>query len=292
MLAVLLVAGVEQRATALAMFSLAAFVLAIVVQEFSRGVRARRSMTSEPVPQALVSLVRRNRRRYGGYIVHVGVTLLLVGVAASSTFQDSTDLRLRPGQSAAVGGYDITYQRPTGNIAQASNGSLEKINLGADLLVRRDGKTSIVHTERSYFPSNDPGTGAVSRYFDGESTSEVGLKSGLRRDLWTAVAPDTSALEGTIKRGDRVFEQAKSLSVAERSVALGETLRRLVARYPTDAPPATIRVIVSPLVTWIWLGALIVFAGGLIAIWPMPEGATRRVTAAGAARVARELGRA
>ena len=81
-------------------------------------------------------------------------------------------------------------------------------------------------------------------------------------------------------------------AVSLLSAALGETLRRLVARYPTDATPATIRVIVSPLVTWIWLGALIVFAGGLIAIWPMPAGATRRVTAVDAARVARELGRA
>jgi cytochrome c biogenesis factor len=51
-------------------------------------------------------------------------------------------------------------------------------------------------------------------------------------------------------------------------------------------------VIVSPLVTWIWAGALIVFAGGLIAIWPQPAGATRRVRAPEAARLARELGRA
>jgi cytochrome c-type biogenesis protein CcmF len=249
-------------------------------------------MTAEAVPRAVVSLVRRNRRRYGGYIVHAGVTLLLVGVAASSTFQDSTDLRLSPGESASVGGYDIRYTRPTGDIDVASNGSLEKINLGADLRVRHDGETSLVHTERSYFPSNDAGVGTVSRYFEGEATSEVGLRSGLRRDLWTAVAPDTSALEDTIKRGDQVFAAATKLSADERSAALGETLRRLVARYPVDAPPATIRVIVSPLVAWIWLGAIVVFAGGLTALWPAPVGATRAVSAASAARLARGLGRA
>jgi cytochrome c-type biogenesis protein CcmF len=291
-LVILLAAGVERRATALAMFSLGAFVLAVVGQEFARGVRARRAMTSEGVPQAAVSLVRRNRRRYGGYIVHVGVTVLLVGVAASSTFQDADDVRLGPGERARIGGYDIQYVRPTSEIDLASNGSLEKINLGADLRVRREGKVSELHTERSYFPSNSAGLGAVSRYFEGEATSEVGLRAGLSHDLWTTVAPDTAFLDDTIARGDRVFAAATELPAAERSALLGETLRRLVARYSAEAPPARFRVLVSPLVTWIWVGALIVFTGGLIAIWPAPFGATRRVRAPEAARVARELGEA
>ena len=62
-----------ERPAALIMFCLAAFVLAVVVQEFWRGVRARRAMSDDSVPRALVSLVRRNRRRYGGYIVHAGI---------------------------------------------------------------------------------------------------------------------------------------------------------------------------------------------------------------------------
>jgi len=274
------------------MFSLGAFVVAVVVQEFARGVRARRAVASESVPRAALSLVRRNRRRYGGYIVHVGVVVLLVGVAASSTFQDATDVRLRPGERAEVGGYEVTYVRPTSRLDLTSDGSLEKLNFGADLRVRHDGKVSQVHTERSYFPSNSAGLGAVSRFFEGEATSEVGLRAGLGKDLWTAVAPDTAALDATIKRGDRVFAAATKLPVAERSALLGETLKRLVGRYPEDAPPARFRVLVSPLVTWIWVGALIVFAGGLIAIWPMPAGATRAVTAPQAARLARELGKA
>ena len=291
-LLVVIAVGAERRIAALLMFAFGAFVVAVVAQELVRGVRARRAMTGEGFAPAAVSLVRRNRRRYGGYVVHVGVTVLLVGVAASSTFQDARDVKLSPGERARVGGYEILYERPTGRIDVASNGSLEKINLGADLRVRRSGEVSTLHTERSYFPSNNAGLGAVSRYFEGEATSEVGLRSGLRRDLWTVVAPDTARLDDTIKRGDRVFELAEDLPAAERSTALGETLRRLVERYPADAPPATFRVLVSPLVTWIWAGALIVFAGGLIAIWPPPAGATRAVTATQAARLARELGRA
>ena len=57
-------------------------------------------------------------------------------------------------------------------------------------------------------------------------------------------------------------------------------------------PPATFRIIASPLVTWIWLGALIVFGGGLIAMWPAGARARKPADAAQLARVARELQRA
>jgi cytochrome c-type biogenesis protein CcmF len=292
-IAVLLAAGdVADRPAALAMFGLGAFVLATVVQEFARGIRARQAMSSDSAVRAFGSLVRRNRRRYGGYIVHAGVTVLLIGVAASSSFQDVSEVRLAPGDSMRVGGYDIQYARPTSDLDVTSSGSLEKINLGADLRVRKDGKTRVLHTERSYFPANDPGQGAVSRYFEGEATSEVGLRSSIGHDLWTVVSPDTAALMPTIRRGDAVFERARSLPEAARAAALGETLRRLVARYPQDRPPARFRVLVSPLVGWVWLGALIVFAGGLVTLWPSAAGARRAVTASSAARLARDLRRA
>jgi cytochrome c-type biogenesis protein CcmF len=275
------------------MFSLGAFVLAVVAQEFWRGVRARRAMSMDSIPVAMVSLVRRNRRRYGGYLVHAGIVVMLMGVAASSTFQHVTDARLAPGDRIGVGGYEIQYVRPTSDVDVARNGSLEKINLGADLRVRRgDDKPKLVHTERSYFPTTGPGLGIVSRYFEGESTSEVGLRPGLLRDFWATVAPDIKALEPTIKRGDAVFKRAQSLRPEARAAALGVALRELTASYPRSAPPATFRVLVSPLISWLWLGALIVFAGGLITIWPAPAGAPRRVTATRAARLAREPGRA
>ena len=65
-------AGVTGSVAALLMFGLAAFVIAALGQELWRGVRARRAMSDDSVPRAVVSLVQRNRRRYGGYIVHVG----------------------------------------------------------------------------------------------------------------------------------------------------------------------------------------------------------------------------
>ena len=97
MVGVLLLAGVTGSVSALLMFGLAAFVVAAVGQELWRGVRARRAMSSDSVPRAVVSLVQRNRRRYGGYLVHVGVSVLFAGVAASSAFQDARDVQLQVG---------------------------------------------------------------------------------------------------------------------------------------------------------------------------------------------------
>jgi cytochrome c-type biogenesis protein CcmF len=288
-----MVFGVTGSVPALLMFGLSSFVAAAVGQELWRGVRARRAMSQDSVPVALVQLIRRNRRRYGGYIVHLGIAVLFAGVAASSAFQDAHDVALRAGQTTRVGGYDITYVRPTADLKAASNGRLEKIDLGAQMRVARDGKTvGTLHTERSFFPTDDPSLGPVSRFFEGEATSEVGLRAGLRRDVWSAITPSIRDLTPRIAEGDKVFTAAKSLSAGQREIALAVALDRLTRSYAADPPPATFRLIVSPLVSWIWIGALIVFCGGLIAIWPSPRRAPRPVAARYAARVAQELGRA
>jgi cytochrome c-type biogenesis protein CcmF len=72
------------------------------------------------------------------------------------------------------------------------------------------------------------------------------------------------------------------------AVLLGQAIRGIVNRYERNPPPAQFRFIISPLVSWIWIGALIILLGGLISIWPPPGGATRRVRARYLARVARE----
>src|SRR5215218_6661164 len=289
-LAGLVAAGVTSSVGALLMFAFATFVLCAVGQELWRGVRARRAMSRDSVPAALVALVRRNRRRYGGYTVHAGIAVLFVGVAASSAFQAQRLVELRPGQTERVSGYAITYERPTARLVAAGNGRLERIDLGAQLLVRRgDGAAESLHTYKSYFPSTDPSLGPVSRFFEGEATTEVGLRAGVRRDLWTAVAPDIQRLLPVIERGDKVLANADQLSESDREAFLAEALRGLTRSYTDAPPPATFRLIASPLVSWIWLGALIVLAGATIALWPAGEGARRPATATGLARVAREL---
>jgi cytochrome c-type biogenesis protein CcmF len=291
-LVVLVAAGVTGSIPALLMFCFAAFVLGTLGQELWRGVRARRAMSGESVPLATVALVRRNRPRWGGYLVHAGMAVLFVGVAASSAFQQAQLVELRPGQEADVAGYAVRYERPTSRLVAAPNGRLERIDLGAELQVRRGDTTYPLSTYKSYFPSTDPSLGPVSRFFEGEATTEVGLKAGLRRDLWTAVAPDIRGLKPRIDEGDRVFAAARDLPDEQRAAFLAEALSGLTRSYAKDPPPATFRIIASPMVTWIWLGALLVFFGGLTALWPAGAAARRPATAAGLARVARELGRA
>jgi len=236
--------------------------------------------------------VRRNRRRYGGYLVHVGMAVVFVGIAASSSFADERDVQLSAGDAVRVGGYTIDYVKPTAQLVAAPNGRLERIDLGADMRVARRGETPrLVHTEKSYFPSVGPLLGPVSRFFEGESTSEVGLEAGLKRDFWITVAPDTQRLDASVKEGDRVFtraDKAGALTAAERNDLLGRALSGLAGSYARNPPPATFRVLVSPMVTWIWLGAIVVLLGALIALWPSPRAVGRRVTAAYAARVGRE----
>ena len=268
----LLVTDAGSSIPALLMFLFGTFVIAVVAQELWRGVRARRVMASEAVPVALISLIRRNRRRYGGYVVHVGITVLFMGVAASSAFQQAQDVTINPGETVTVGEHDITYVRPTSEIIAASNGRLEKIDLGAVLRVERDGRqVATMHPEKSFFPTADPRLGPISRFFEGEATSEVALHAGWRRDVWTSIAPNTARLTPRIEEGDRVFEQAENLPPALREMALAEALNGLVSSYVADPPPATFRVLVSPLVTWIWLGSLITIGGTLIALWPAPR---------------------
>ena len=293
---VLAVFGAAQRPLALAMFVCGGFVVFSVGQEFWRGVGARRAMTGEGPLRALRSLVSRNRRRYGGYLVHVGMALLFIGVAASSAFQDARDVRLTPGQTVTVAGYDFTYKQATSRVSTTGAGELEKISFGAIVDVRRDGEKIVtLRPERSYFPSRDVrGLGPVGRFFEGEATSEVGLKAGMRRDLWAAMTPDIRTLLPTIEEGDRVFSAAAGKLAPElEGQALGAALNGIVNKYVDSKPAATFRVITSPLVTWIWLGSIVVFLGGLIALWPGSPGAPPRVvTARYKARVAKELTRA
>jgi cytochrome c-type biogenesis protein CcmF len=271
-----LVAGVATRPFALAMFCTGAFAAAVVVQEFWRGTRARRAGSGEAAPAALVSLVRRNRRRYGGYLVHLGMAVIFVGVAASSAFQRVHDVRLSPNQTARIDGYDVRYRRATSALSN------EKLTLGAVLDVSKDGRhVATLTTTRGYYPALDSGLGPVGRYFNGEATSEVGMRAGLRRDIWTAVQPDIGAMQSMIDGLDKRFPLATGRSE-------GLLLAAVAARYEVAPPPASFRLIVSPLVEWIWLGGAIAGFGGLIALWPAPFRVRRRVAVLSRVRLGRQ----
>ncbi|MFN2615923.1 MAG: heme lyase CcmF/NrfE family subunit [Thermoleophilaceae bacterium] len=271
--------------SSLAMFCFVAFVLAVVGQELWRGASARRVMTGEAFPRALVRLFGRNRRRYGGYLVHAGIAVLFLGVAASSAFIHQRDVRISPGQSFKLDGYDITYRKPTAAIGADRAGTGAPISLGAVLDARKGDKRFTLRPSRNFYPSNDPGGGVVSRFFEGEATSEVDLRWGLRRDLWLAIRPDISTLNGPLRIADAKFARANG-------DVLGVVVAALAERYRRDPPPASFRAIVSPLVAWIWIGGALAVFGALVALWPSPEARLRRARSLYAARLGRELSRA
>src|SRR5262245_54762682 len=98
---VLAALGSGSSAPGLVAYTFSAFVLASIGLEFVRGTRATGSFTR---------LVSRNRRRYGGYIVHAAVVLLALGIAGSSAFGSAAERKLSPEQSMNVGGYTLAYR--------------------------------------------------------------------------------------------------------------------------------------------------------------------------------------
>jgi cytochrome c-type biogenesis protein CcmF len=285
LVAMLALTPAAESVTSLIMFALIAFVLAVVLQEFARGTAARRVMADESWPAAMASLVARNRRRYGGYLVHAGIAILFLGVAASSGFHAQRDARLTPGQSTRIDGYTVTYKRPTAAILEDRADTGAPVSLGAVLDVRKGDRHWTMHPSRNYYEANDGSGGQFGRFFEGESTSEVDVRWGLGRDVWSAVEPDTSGLAKPIAEANRKF------SGAARDVQ-AVVVAALVASYRNHPPPAQFRMIVSPMIAWIWIGGAVVLLGSLTALWPTAETRRRRARSLAAARLGRELSRA
>ncbi len=89
-------------------FAVCSFTACAILYELWRGMRVRHSH-GESYPRALFMLINRYRQRYGGYIVHLGLVLLAVGVIGSQFFQQQQEAVLNPGQSMQVAGNRLLY---------------------------------------------------------------------------------------------------------------------------------------------------------------------------------------
>jgi cytochrome c-type biogenesis protein CcmF len=274
---------------AFALFLFASFALVGLVQEFWRGAKARRTLKGGSMPAALVGVVSRNQRRYGGYIVHIGIAVLLIGIAASSSFQTKRDVDLKPGESAVIDGYTVTYKRAMASVDRLA------FTAGAELLVEKDGRSFTLHPDRRFYRPTGDQLGTISNYFGGESDSDIGLEAGLLRDFWTAIQPSITGVQAAARGADKGFEacmrgapgtppQCRAVAAMRRAAAANPrlmptalaqieslqvaTAKQIAARYVVEGAPATFRVIVNPLVTWMWIGGLIALAGALIGLWP------------------------
>jgi cytochrome c-type biogenesis protein CcmF len=120
--AVLLVLGAGSSVPGLIAYTFSAFVATTIVLEFARGTRARKALGAATWPAAFSSLISRNRRRYGGYVVHAAIVLLAIGIAGSSAFDSVAEARLTKGQTMTIADYRLTYEsleeRPAANATE------------------------------------------------------------------------------------------------------------------------------------------------------------------------------
>jgi cytochrome c-type biogenesis protein CcmF len=206
-----------------------AFVLATTTQEFVWGARVRMRAGQNPV-SALINLTRSNRRRYGGYVVHVGMVLIAIAVVGSQFYQIQVNAWLQPGQSLQAGAYTLSM----GHLQEGAFPGYRKI--WAELVVRHDNQLVGTIAPAKEFHAN----------FETEPDSKIALLSSPLDDLYVVLAgwqPDGSA---------------------------------------------SFFVFVNPLVSWLWVGGVILLLGGLITLWPEGEPARALVTEPGRGRVRAE----
>jgi len=190
--------------------SLSAFVGATIVQEFWRGARARRGARREGWGRALAGLFSRNPRRYGGYLIHVGVVVVIVGIALHVAFRQEVRTSLPVGGSATVGDYRVTLRSLT------TEEGADRFCLVGSFGLRRGGEDlgGVRALKCQYANQEQPAT-------------EVAIRSTPAADLYI------------------IMQSAD----------------------PTDRV-ASVALLVNPGVFWIWFGALVVLAGGVIVGWP------------------------
>jgi cytochrome c-type biogenesis protein CcmF len=134
LLVVIFIAGIHQWQSLLG-YAIVSFAGFVALFEVYRGARARHASLNENWGQAILSLFARNRRRYGGYIVHLGITIIGIGVIGSMLYQQETQQTLVPGQTVALAGYEMRYNQMT--FAVADDGRNMSI---ADVTVLKDGQ--------------------------------------------------------------------------------------------------------------------------------------------------------
>jgi cytochrome c-type biogenesis protein CcmF len=228
--AALAVTGAGSSRLGLIAYSFSAFVLASIVVEFVAGARARRVLGSESWARALATLVSRNRRRYGGYVVHAAIVLLALGIAGSSIYGTTRQATLRPGQTLGVGPYSVTYR---GTVERRGANDRE---LRALVDVRRGGH---------FVASMRPGR---NFYFaEQQDSSEMAIHRSWTRaeDLDLIMqhydASGTIELKALVKPLVNLIWAAGLLFVAGSLIALwpdAREQRRLVARYARSSVAA------------------------------------------------------
>lgn len=139
--------------------------------DFAKGIKARMKVTKEPLHVATVQLVRKNRRRYGGYLVHIGIAMMAVGIIGSQVFQQEKLITLSQGETMSIGPYQITYE----SIGEKKVTKNDVVY--ANLVIEESGKLiDNVQPEKVFYTTFE------------QPSSEVALLSSFEDDLYIVLS--------------------------------------------------------------------------------------------------------
>ncbi len=155
-------------------FALCGFVTGTIVQEFWRGGNVRRKNTGTDLFTAIVGLVGRNKRRYGGYIVHLGIVLMFLGFGGNGAKKDET-VRLKLGQQATVGEFTVRND----GVKLSDDGQKQMIT--GYIPVFKDGK----QIDTMY-----PGRSIFRKHEKEEARTDVAIRRSLAQDLYIVLPGD------------------------------------------------------------------------------------------------------
>ena len=158
-------------------FAISAFVTGTIGQEFWRGINVRRGVTGTDIFTALVGLVGRNKRRYGGYIVHLGIMLMFLGFAGTG-FKRETQLQLKLGQQTTLGDYTLRND----GVKVSDDGQKQMVT--AYISVFKNGKQiDTMYPGKHFF-----------RKHEQEPTTAVAIRRSFAEDLYVVLAFQPSDL--------------------------------------------------------------------------------------------------
>jgi len=162
-------------------FALCAFTFTTIVQEFVRGARVRQRGTGTDLFTALVGLFARSRRRYAGYLVHVGIVVMFLGFAGGG-FKQTAQKEFRPGDEITVGDFTLQYDA---------------------LRITEDAQKQMVTAEVRAWKNGDAlGSMQPARWFfrgrEEEPTTEVAIRRGFAEDLYLVLAGYQAADQSAI----------------------------------------------------------------------------------------------
>ena len=164
-------------------FILCIFVLSSMFIEFFKGTLARRGLHKETTMKALGSLIWNNKRRYGGYTVHIGVVMIYAGIAASQSYGTHIEKRVKIGDTIEIKGYMLRYEK-----LAAVQATSVKTRIIAQLAVEKEGKRIwTARPEKEFYKGQN------------QPVSEVDVRSTLASDLYVILADFSEDESATIK---------------------------------------------------------------------------------------------